>query len=229
MSLGGSERNSSIKPRLLACENELCSTVTAMATVCAFILAGGKSSRMGSDKALLRFGAETLLESALNRLRAVTDHVFIVGSRPELSAYAPVIPDAYAERGPLAGIYSALRGSPGELNLMLAVDMPFVPLEFLKKLLTAAGQSHAMVTFPAGKDGSQPLCAVYRREFVAIAQEALESGNYKIDPLFGKTETCIIDEQKLESWGFNPGIFMNLNSPDDLRRAQVTAQGRGEP
>src|SRR2546423_1031019 len=135
-----------------------------MIKVSGFILAGGKSSRMSTDKVLLRFDGRTLLESALERMGKVTTSVSIVGARPDLAGYAPVIQDIYQNCGPLGGIHAALASSRDEWNLMLAVDMPFVPAELLKKLLASAEESQCLVTVPRTKDGLQPLCAVYRHE-----------------------------------------------------------------
>jgi len=183
-----------------------------------FILAGGRSSRMGTDKSLLRFGDSTLIESALNRLGSVTTKVSIVSPRDDLAKYAPVVHDVYPGSGPLGGIHAALASSKHELNLMLAVDMPLVPVQLLQNLLAVAQQSGAVVTVPQTGDGFQPLCAVYRKEFAMLAERALQGDDYKIDRLFKQTETRVVNEAELEKWGYNSQIFMNLNTPDDLRR-----------
>src|SRR5262249_33478020 len=145
-----------------------------------FILAGGKSSRMGTDKSLLRFGDSTLIESAVRRMLSVTSDVTIVSPRDDLAKYAPVIHDVYPDRGPLGGIHAALTSSSHELNLMFAVDMPLVQSRLLKELLDVAEKSQAAVTVPKTRDGWQPLCAVYRREFAPVAQKALLADDYKI-------------------------------------------------
>jgi molybdenum cofactor guanylyltransferase len=190
-----------------------------MESISGFVLAGGKSSRMGKDKCLLRVGGRTLLESALEKVRAVAERVCIVGSRPDLAHYAAILPDIYADCGPLGGIHAALFGAPGNLNVMLAVDMPLVPAAFLKKMLAAAASSKAVVTYPRTSDGYQPLCAVYRREFFRIAEEALKAGRYKIDPLFSRVTSQAILEDELKDWGFDAAIFTNLNSPQDFDQA----------
>ena len=105
--------------------------------VTAFVLAGGKSSRMGSDKAFLRLGDETLLSQALKLTSAVVSEVCIVGDAKKFAAFGRVVEDVYRERGPLGGIHAALSGSTTELNLMLAVDLPFVTPAFLQYLLVA--------------------------------------------------------------------------------------------
>jgi molybdopterin-guanine dinucleotide biosynthesis protein A len=95
--------------------------------VSAFILAGGKSTRMGADKAFVEYEGRTLLARALDLTRSVVSGVWIVGSKQKFAALAPVVEDVFRDCGPLGGIHAALLGSFTELNLMLAVDMPFVP------------------------------------------------------------------------------------------------------
>ena len=91
------------------------------ADVAAFVLAGGKSTRMGSDKAFVMLEGRTLLTRALELARTVSDNVRIVGSAEKFAAFAPVVEDVFRECGPLGGIHAALRASSAELNLMLAV------------------------------------------------------------------------------------------------------------
>ena len=188
--------------------------------VTAFVLAGGKSSRMGSDKAFLQLGDETLLAHALKLARAVTGDIKIVGDAGKFSVFGEVVEDIYRDRGPLGGIHAALSTSSTELNLMLAVDLPFVDANFLQYLLARARECQAMVTLPRAAGGLQPLCAVYRRAFAEVAEESLRNGRNKIDSLFAKIRTCVIEEQELMRDGFSSQMFRNLNTPDDLEDAR---------
>lgn len=188
--------------------------------VTAFILAGGKSSRMGSDKAFLQLGHEPLLAHALKLAAAVAGEVKIVGDAEKFAAFGSVVEDVYRERGPLGGIHAALSTSSTELNLMLAVDLPFVDAKFLQYLLARAQESQAMVTLPHAAGCLQPLCAVYRRAFSEMAEESLRGGSNKIDSLFAKIRTCVIGEQQLMRGGFSPQMFRNLNTPGDLEDAR---------
>jgi molybdopterin-guanine dinucleotide biosynthesis protein A len=151
-----------------------------------FILAGGKSTRMGADKAFLEFDGRTLLERALTLMATVCDRVWIVGDPAKFANYEAesVIADIFPGCGPLAGIHTALVHSSCELNLMLAVDMPFVTAELLLFLFAAAENNAGLVTVPRVSDGLQPLCAVYRRDFAGVAERALRAGKYKIDAAF---------------------------------------------
>lgn len=181
-----------------------------------FILAGGQGSRMGADKAFLNFGGCTLLERAIAVLRRVCD-VAIVGDPAKFSPYGTVIEDAYPGRGPLAGIHAALMHSSAELNLMLAVDMPLVSTDLLAFLFASAARTSALVTVPHSARGFQPLCAVYRRPFATAAEQALKAGKNKVDALFAAIPVRVIEGADLASAGFSDQVFLNLNTPEDLR------------
>ena len=190
-----------------------------MQDVTAFILAGGKSTRMGSDKALLEFDSDTLLNRALLKTRSVAGRTCIVGAREKFELFGPVIEDLYPERGPLAGIHAALQSTASELNLVLAVDMPFLPETALKYLVEQARSCDAVVTVPRANGFYQTLCAVYRLEFAALAEEALRAGNNKIDPLFARTSLRVLEEEELAEVDIVAAMFENVNTPQDLERA----------
>ena len=126
----------------------------------------------------------------------------------------------------MGGIHAALSTSPTELNVMLAVDLPFVEANFLQYLLARARESGAMVTLPRAAGGLQPLCAVYERSFAAVAEDSLRKGRNKIDSLFAKVQTCVIDEEELVRGGFSLEMFRNLNTPDDLEKARSSHRER---
>jgi len=187
----------------------------------AYVLAGGKSTRMGADKAFLRFGDETLIEHAVRLARTVAENVGIVGDSRKFAAFsAAVVEDVYRSRGPLGGIHAALSASESELNLVLAVDMPLMKSDFLSYLVAQARESRAIVTVPHAGGSFQPLCAVYGKNFAELAKESLEAGNNKIDPLFRKVSTRIIAEEELLRAGFSAELFRNLNTPEDLESAR---------
>jgi molybdopterin-guanine dinucleotide biosynthesis protein A len=193
--------------------------------VTAFVLAGGKSSRMGSDKAFLELGGETLLSRALQAAGSVAGEVRIVGAPQKFAAFGEVIEDVYRGQGPLGGIHAALSNSQTELNLVLAVDLPFVGREFLEFLLLRARESDAMITVPRAGGGLQPLCAAYRRGFAEVAERSLRAGNNKIDSLFATLETCVIEEDELARAGFSVEMFRNLNTPEELEKARSLRSG----
>jgi molybdopterin-guanine dinucleotide biosynthesis protein A len=192
-----------------------------------FILTGGKSSRMGpnTDKAFLDFHGQSLLDRALAVAGMVCDRVTIVGdparfAKVESSKYVPVVADIFPGCGPLAGIHAALTHSTAELNLMLAVDMPFVSRELLAFLFAAAEPSDAIITVPRTGKGFQPLCAVYRRDFSTVAEQALRAGKYKVDAAFSGVLVRVIKENELAAAGFSEQSFFNVNTPQDRLAAE---------
>ena len=199
---------------------------TAVPDVAAFILAGGKSTRMGTDKAFVALDGRTLLARALDLARSVTHDVRIVGETAKFAAFAPTVEDVFSGCGPLGGIHAALRASQAELNLILAVDVPFVPPALLPFLITRARSSTTMVTVARAGGGWQPLCAVYRREFAEVAETALQNGKRKIDALFDTARTLVIEEEELETAGFSANVFRNLNTREDLAEANPGGRSR---
>jgi molybdenum cofactor guanylyltransferase len=188
----------------------------------AFILAGGNSTRMGTDKAFVMLDGRTLLARALDVCRTITSEARIVGDRKKFAPFAPVVGDVFPGCGPLAGIHAALRSSGTDLNLVLAVDLPFVSPALLHFLVAEARQHAAIVTLPRAGKGWQPLCAVYRRAFADAAETALRARRYKIDALFDPALTRSIGEEELRSAGFSPEVFRNLNTPEELADARRT-------
>jgi molybdopterin-guanine dinucleotide biosynthesis protein A len=186
----------------------------------AFVLAGGKSTRMGEDKAFLVLEGRSLLARALDLAGTVTRDVRVAGEAAKFAAFGPVVEDVYPHRGPLGGIHAALRNSGSELNLMLAVDLPFVEPRFLEYLVEQARASSSMVAVPRAAGGWQPLCAMYRLEFAAVAEKSLRAGRNKIDALFSEVETREITEEELLRENFSPDMFRNLNTREEFERAK---------
>jgi molybdopterin-guanine dinucleotide biosynthesis protein A len=183
----------------------------------AFILAGGKSSRMGEDKAFLQLGGKTLLERARALAFTVCGRVFVVG---DCARFGPeAIEDIFPNSGPLAGLHAALSATKSDLNLVIAVDTPFLEPKFLKWMLHRAATTHSIVTVPRLASGFQPLCAVYRKSFKAFAEEALKAGNFKIDPLYAKVRTSPITDAELNHLAFDLRMFDNLNTRAEFDRA----------
>src|SRR5215831_12086854 len=115
--------------------------------VSAYILAGGKSTRMGADKAFVLLNGRTLLARMLEAARSLTPSARIVGDPAKYKAFAPVVEDIFPGCGPLGGIHAALRSSTTDLNLILAVDTPFVSLALLQFLVTHSRSApEALVT-----------------------------------------------------------------------------------
>ncbi len=190
----------------------------------AYILAGGRSERMGSDKALLPIaGGETLLARAVRAASAVCPCVRIVGNHAYLCTFGEVVPDTYPQAGPLGGIHAALLDSNSEWTLVLALDQLDYRAELLRFLLSAAETAGETTLAIVPECGArlQPLCALYRKPFAAVAEAALERGERKIARALEETNTQVIAEAELRAAGFSERDFENINTPEDLARAQA--------
>ena len=176
---------------------------------------------MGRDKAFLELNGRTLLQHALDLARCVTANIFIVGPSSKFGSFGPVLEDVLPGRGPLAGIHAALKATTSEINLILALDTPFVSAAFIQYLAAEARTTNAAVTYPLVSGQSQPLCAVYRRSFLPVAEESLQQGHNKIDPLFALVPCRVIDDSELMRLGFDAGMFDNLNTPKDWEAARL--------
>ena len=184
-----------------------------MRDVSVFVLAGGRSSRMGSDKALLPIGGMNLLQIAVAKAREVSPRTAIVGSRERYAQYGDVIDDIIPGCGPLSGIHAALSTTRSELNLILSVDMPLISPDFLRWLTQTAASGDELAIVPEAHGRTQPLCSVFRRAAVAQAENALRTREYKVDHLFSILPTRLVAEIDWRAAGFLPGIFRNVNTP----------------
>ncbi len=198
--------------------------------VTGFVLTGGKSLRMGIDKALLRLATgETLLDRAVATLQPVVDNVLLVGPATAYSRLwrGEIVEDIYPDRGPLAGIHAALRRSTTELNFVLAVDLPHVTRALIEYLVNQATASDALVTVARIDGKLQPLCAIYRRGFAAVAEEVLASGENAVHRAIERASVRMLTDEELREAGFGAGLFANVNTPEEfekLRPWQTTAR-----
>lgn len=196
----------------------------------AFVLAGGLSTRMGRDKALLEWAGKPLIAHALDKLRALGHAPQIAGTRPDLEVFAPVVPDQYPRAGPLGGIASALAVTGSEQNIFLPVDLPGLPLSFLLWLVRRAEVTGATATVPRLRGLPQPLCAIYSRALLPHLHAALAEGDAKV--MRAVERAGIIDAfdvesvASAESWDSPHRWFDNLNTPNDFQRTMLEQSSR---
>jgi molybdopterin-guanine dinucleotide biosynthesis protein A len=175
-----------------------------------YVLVGGRSTRMGRDKALLRYRGGCLVESVAAAVASAAGGVTLIGN-PAIYTHLgfPVIPDRFPGEGPLTGILTALAHSTADWNLVVACDMPEVTVATLSRLLDAAGEQAADVLVPAGPSGLlEPLCAVYHRRSYPALQAAFDKGVRKVTAAFEGMKTVVFHVTEAAS-------FHNVNTPDD--------------
>jgi molybdenum cofactor guanylyltransferase len=179
-----------------------------------FVLAGGRSSRMGQEKALLTLGGESLVKRGVRKLKEICAEVAIAGGSEDLARFGRVIPDKSPGCGPLGGIVSALEQSSFEWNLFLPVDAPFVPVSALKALLVMAGESPSMCVMARVEGLMQPLCAAYSRKTLWVLQEELAAGRWKVTSAIEAAGTVTVMDFDDARW------FANLNTPEEFAEAE---------
>ena len=185
-----------------------------------FVLAGGKSSRMKTDKAFLKIGGETFLEKAFKTLASLCKNTKIVINKNQKAKFEEAFPaldfifDIYPGRGALGGIHAALKNCETEFAIVLAVDLPLVTPATLEKLSAVSNDFAAMI--PRQNDGRlQPLCAVYRvQDCLPVLVELLVKDNSASVLDFVKLISVNVVEANLP--GAGEDVFLNVNRPEDL-------------
>ena len=181
-----------------------------------FVVAGGRSLRMGHDKALLPWGTTDLLDHALCRLRAVTGDVRILSGREPryLDREVAVLTDPLPDAGPLAGVLGGLTAAGGRAGLFLAVDLPQVPVALLSRLVDLAERYDAVV--PVSPRGPEPLCAVYGPPCLEPIRRRVANGDLKMTSFWPDVRVRELPPEELRVFGDVTELFRNLNTPEDL-------------
>jgi molybdopterin-guanine dinucleotide biosynthesis protein len=185
------------------------------------ILAGGRSRRMGEDKAFARFGDGTLIEWVVRRVSGLFPYTFIVAK--DVERYRPlglpVVADALPALSPTVGVYSAVLAAPTEHTVCLGCDIPFVTPELLLAL-AARTNGHAAVV-PREGGWLQPMCAVYSRAALGPLQAMLDADERRIDLVYERMDTEYVDVTDLGLDGRD--VFLNVNTPAELEAARARA------
>lgn len=180
--------------------------------VSGYVLAGGRSRRMGRDKAMVRFRGQTLIERALATMRQVAADVAIVGDRPDLATFAEVIPDVAANVGPLAGLVAGAAHCKRTWAVFMPVDVPLLGAEVLAAMVEAAERADALCLVPLVDDEPQPLCVVLHGTVHDALEQQLVSGERKVMRAFegaAGSRLVLMPMRGVER-------FTNMNTPEDL-------------
>jgi molybdopterin-guanine dinucleotide biosynthesis protein A len=185
----------------------------------AIILAGGRSSRMGSPKALLSFGDEPLIVHIVRRLKPLFADIVVVAApgQPLPSLPVTLVHDEVAHQGPVGGICYGLAAARAELCFVTSCDSAFSNVHLISYLVQQASAYDVVV--PRWEGRLQPLFAVYRRSVQPLLQSQLANGELRPIYLFDKVRTRIVEPGEIEE--FDPGgaSFFNMNTPEDYAEA----------
>ncbi len=192
-------------------------------SVVGLVVAGGRSVRMGRDKALLPWGQTDLLGHALARLRRVSDDVRILcGPAPRYEGRgARLVVDRLADAGPIAGLVAGLEACGDRPALCLAVDLPLVPVALLERLAGLAGAWDAVV--PLSPRGPEPLCAVYTPACLEPIRRHMASGDMRMTAFWPHAHVLELGVSELGTFGDPGDLFRNVNTSADLEEAAKSA------
>ena len=190
------------------------------------ILAGGKSVRMGQDKCALQLEGETFLERLVRRYRPVVDRLFLAVDRPGryLAAGAEEVCDLRAgNQGPLAGLEAVLTRIDGGLVFLTGVDLPFGDPALLARLVQLRGDAPVCCIRRTSGD-LEPLFALYSHACLPAVTAWLDEGRKSLYSLIRHLPARLVEERELTNFDLDH-ILMNINHPEDLRRARLIARG----
>ena len=190
------------------------------------VLAGGKSSRMGFNKAFIEIGDRRLIDATVDRLARLFPEVLIIANDLDLYAYLGmrVIPDLIPNSGSLGGIYTGLTAAAHPRAFFVACDMPFLSADLITLLVREAENWDVVVPRVAGE--LQPMHAVYAKSCLPFIKEAIDVGKFKITGFFPRVKVKTIEETALRA--VDPDLLglMNVNTPHDLEKAEAIRKQR---
>jgi molybdopterin-guanine dinucleotide biosynthesis protein A len=190
-----------------------------------FILTGGRSRRMGTDKSQLLFQGQSFVERIAAELFPVTPSVKLVGGNSPASQKLQTVPDIYSQWGALGGVHAALSACSANWALIVACDFPFVTSELFAKLASLRGDFEAVA--PVQADGiPQPLCSLYRIEpCLKLAGEFIKSDERKPIALLQSLRTRWVEFSELSKLAGAKKFFDNINTPADYARLREKGPG----
>ena len=199
-----------------------------------FVTAGGRSSRMGRDKAWLKIAGRPMIEHVIDALKPVTSSIAIIANNEEYKGFGfPVFADTNFGVGPLEAIRTAMANSPTSTVVLVGCDMPFVTSELLSFLLNIANQyqqkspdsrlqtpDFPLAVAPLNEDGKlEPLCALYSTEALETVSNLIASGVRKVSFFFEQISTRLVSFNEIKHLQNAPFFFENINTPEDFQRA----------
>jgi len=185
------------------------------------VLAGGKSLRLGRDKALEQIGGQRLIERVIERLSSLRDDIIVVtASRNQLPDLGVrQVHDCYPGRGALVGIYTGLKEATSSHNLVVACDMPFLNVDLLRYLIALSTGCDIVIPRVAGE--VEPLHAVYSKDCLVPIEAQLRDGRFKLSDLLEAVTVRYVEDEEIDRFDPERRSFLNINYESDLERARA--------
>jgi len=183
------------------------------------ILAGGRSSRMGKDKALLEINGKKLVQRVHDKVKNLFAETILIANKPDALTFlnVPIFPDIIANLGPLGGIYTALKNSSYPQCFVIACDLPFIQEELIHYLCKNAG-GYDIFSIDFGR-GVEPLCAVYHQDCIKMIENRIGLKRYKVSDFFDSVHVKIKQVPKGQ-FASSYDLF-NINTPEDVEKAET--------
>lgn len=208
-------------------ESLVCAAQTSVTSgVTAVILAGGKSTRMKSNKALLPYSGELFIERIHRQLSALFPEVILVTNTPEMYRFLPctMVPDEFPGLGSLAGIHAGLKHSKTEHIFVVACDMPYLNSELMRRMISKAQESDVVI--PESDGGFEPLHAVYSKNCLPAMEAALKDGKIKIVDCLDWKKVTVLSREEIAAVDPEFHSFRNINTPEEYFRFREEMQDR---
>lgn len=185
-----------------------------LADITAVILVGGKSLRMGQDKAFLPVEGVPVIERIIQTLQGCFRQLLLVGDRPErfVQYHLPVVPDSYPGSS-LGGLHTGLQHAETDRVFVTSCDIPFPNPDLIQSICTDTEPYDAVI--PATQGGLEPLFALYRKSCLPAMQAALEAGNFRITALLQQLQIKTIAPEQLRQIDTTGRSLLNINTPDE--------------
>ncbi|ACZ42372.1 molybdopterin-guanine dinucleotide biosynthesis protein A-like protein [Thermobaculum terrenum ATCC BAA-798] len=185
------------------------------------ILVGGKSRRMGFNKALIELtpSGPTVIQTVADKLKDVCPEVILVGSQLEPYRFLnlPQVPDEFPNTGSLGGIYSGLKSARTDYALVVACDMPFLNTELLKYMISLPRDYDVLIPV---LDEPEPMHAIYSKRCIPWIAQSIESGSYRIIGWFDRAKVKYIPKETIARFDSDFMSFFNMNTPEELEFAK---------
>ncbi len=187
----------------------------------AIILGGGRSSRIGRDKGLLKLDDRSIFEIVLGKLKSLVKEIVLVTNTPQLfnakQGYR-VVTDQIPYQGPLGGILAGLSSSSEKYNLIVAYDMPFLNTDLIKFLFDQISDEDVII--PCSEKGIEPLFAVYSKDCLPAIRRKLKSGKKRVISFFDEAKVKYIEKERVSDFDPQYLSFFNINSLEDWESAK---------
>lgn len=180
------------------------------------LLAGGKSTRMGSEKAFLNFRGKSLFKYPLGILEKFCSEIIVSTNSKAFQSIVPyrLVGDEIEGKGPLGGLYTCLKQISNYSALVLGCDMPFISEEYIR-ILIRNSKGHSVCMGANSQGTPEALAAIYNRSLIPFIDQKIQSGVYRMNSLLEHKGSLLLDP-KLFSFDLDRN-FLNINSPDDLK------------